>query len=164
MHICLYLRTFIGIYIHIYKHTHIYMNICLGGIGNIGNRKNNLTYKYAAVIIEPRLDPTFEFCVRNVMHHLNTDWELIVIHSSGHYFTFCSAPRRKIKRILCTYLKKQYSNPILTIYLIQSLFFPFLLFLIHFFIYSGHLSSLSLIVFVFFILVCKFIYMCVYGC
>jgi hypothetical protein len=37
--------------------------------------------EYAAVIIEPRIDLAFEYCVRNVMHHLGRDWGLIVYHS-----------------------------------------------------------------------------------
>lgn len=50
---------------------------------SIDYSRNASIYKYAAVIIEPRLDPTFEFCVRNVMYHLSSEWQLIVIHSSG---------------------------------------------------------------------------------
>jgi hypothetical protein len=37
----------------------------------------------AAIIIEPRVDFAFEFCVRNVMHHLGPSWGLIVYHSYG---------------------------------------------------------------------------------
>jgi hypothetical protein len=62
---------------------HIYVQINVIGIRDIDNRRKNSTYSFAAVIIEPRLDPTFEFCVRNVMYHLNTEWELIVYHSIG---------------------------------------------------------------------------------
>ena len=38
---------------------------------------------YFAVIIEPRMDPAFEFCVRNVMYHLGNTWNLLVLHSTG---------------------------------------------------------------------------------
>ena len=39
--------------------------------------------EYAAVIIESRLDPAFEFVVRNVMYHLGGNWSVLVLHSTG---------------------------------------------------------------------------------
>ena len=45
--------------------------------------------KAVAVIVEPRILPAFEFCVRNVLHHLMTssigsmNWKLHVHHSTG---------------------------------------------------------------------------------
>ena len=43
----------------------------------------SLQGKYSAVIVEPRIDFAFEFCVRNVMYHLGNTWDLLVFHSTG---------------------------------------------------------------------------------
>ena len=43
----------------------------------------SLEGKYSAVIVEPRIDFAFEFCVRNVMYHLGSTWDLLVLHSTG---------------------------------------------------------------------------------
>lgn len=52
------------------------------GIGNtVRNRKKST--KYSALIIEARIDGSFEFCVRNVMYHLGPSWGLLVYHSTG---------------------------------------------------------------------------------
>ena len=47
------------------------------------------TPKYAAVIVEPRMEATLEFCVRNVLHHLppGSDWMMQVtpLPVTSHY-------------------------------------------------------------------------------
>jgi Protein of unknown function (DUF5672) len=52
------------------------------GIGNTVRNREKST-KYSALIIEARIDGSFEFCVRNVMYHLGPSWGLLVFHSTG---------------------------------------------------------------------------------
>ena len=52
------------------------------GIGNT-LRNTKKSTKYSALIIEARIEGSFEFCVRNVMYHLGPPWGLLVFHSTG---------------------------------------------------------------------------------
>lgn len=47
--------------------------------------RNDVHTTFAAIIVEPRFDPNFEFCVRNVMYHLGDRWSLLVFHSTGPF-------------------------------------------------------------------------------
>lgn len=52
------------------------------GIGNT-LRNTKKSTKYSALIIEARIEGSFEFCVRNVIYHLGPSWGLLVFHSTG---------------------------------------------------------------------------------
>ena len=54
------------------------------GIGNT-LRNTKKSTKYSALIIEGRIEGSFEFCVRNVMYHLGPSWGLLVFHSTGRF-------------------------------------------------------------------------------
>lgn len=56
-----------------------------GGTGWFGSGKpSEVVDKLVAMIIEPRLEASFEFCVRNVMSHLGDAWMLHVHHSKAN--------------------------------------------------------------------------------
>lgn len=57
--------------------------LALGRHVNNSYFSNVMSTTFAAIIIEPRFDPNFEFCVRNVMYHLGDKWGLLVFHSTG---------------------------------------------------------------------------------
>lgn len=56
-----------------------YRNFCGSGGGKGKGSKN----RCVSLIVEPRVVPTFEYCVRNVMQFLGPSWELEVHHSTG---------------------------------------------------------------------------------
>ena len=58
------------------------LKTAFNGIGKtVRNRKKST--KYSALIIEARIEGSFEFCVRNVLYHLGPSWGLLVFHSTG---------------------------------------------------------------------------------
>jgi len=54
-----------------------------GGGGGVSNSKSH-TETLVAMIIEPRIEGSFEFCVRNVLSHLGDAWVLHVHHSKSN--------------------------------------------------------------------------------
>ena len=43
------------------------------------------SYKYSAIIIEPRCHPSLEFVLNNFTSNLNEDWGFIIFHGNLNY-------------------------------------------------------------------------------
>ena len=49
------------------------------------NIENNTTYKYTAIIVEPRKHKALEFVLNNICDCLTDEWRIILFHCKNNY-------------------------------------------------------------------------------